>query len=146
MILLQHPLPQLLRRHHARLFLAKPAVAIARHEVVNSIPQRPWQWLENKRELSQATDCAGDFEGSIAGFEGSAWRQKQHRIRRSGIKAMTRVELAAQRTLNRREFDFARWIALHNGAHGSIAQMADAIKEQQVVVVRIVAGHGSKEH
>ena len=79
--------------------------------------------------------------------EGGYWlcarrREEEHGIGRCGIESVLGVELAAKGALNGGELDFARGIAPQDEAHAGIAEMADAVKEQEVVAAGIVVGHG----
>jgi hypothetical protein len=100
------------------------------------------QRFEDEGELPPTAERAGDFEGGVAGFEGSVGGEKEEGVGCFGIEAVAGVEFTAQRALNRGELDFARRITPQDEAHAGVAEMADAVKEHQVVVTGIVVGHG----
>lgn len=111
------------------IVLTKPLVAMAGDETIRRVPQETRDEPKDTRHGPRPAQQAGNFQCCIAFAEDAVRRDEQHGVRLGGIQTFLPIDLAADLGLNRGKVNNSPLIMPQDELHGSIAEMANAIKE-----------------
>ena len=112
---------------------AEPAVATPGQGVVGGVAQGAGHDFEEKQDSPGPAEQAGDLEQGVAAPERPAGGEQQQGVGPLRVEPVLAVQLGTQGGLDRAEMQPAGRIARQQEADDAVAEVADAVEEQQVL-------------